>query len=150
MGKGLLAQWRGRLVGRGVAAAALLAVPVMVAGVIGFNGGLTGVTGGFFSALDGPEPEAVGAVAAPGGGPPAGGGGPADPRPGGDADGPAPGDPGSDPTGGPGAPTAVPGTPTINVPGTPGVPAPVDDPQGNVDSVVDDLNRTVSGLLGNR
>src|SRR5687768_12333850 len=68
MRKGLLAQWHGRIVGRGAAAAALLAVPVAVASVIGFNGGLGGVTGGFFSALDGPDAQATGGVSAPGGG----------------------------------------------------------------------------------
>lgn len=49
MGKGLLAWWRGRVVARGVAAAALLALPVAAAALIGFGGtigGLTAVTHG--------------------------------------------------------------------------------------------------------
>jgi hypothetical protein len=38
----------------------------------------------------------------------------------------------------------------VQVPGSPQVTLPVDDPSGSVDSVVDDVNRTVDGLVGNR
>ena len=155
MHKGLLAQWQGRIVGRGAATAALLAVPVAVAGVIGFNGGLGGVTGGFFSALDGPDAEATGKVSSPGGGlggaltaliagPGDGAGGrdDRDRRDGGDDEvsgGPLPLDPD--------APAAPPGA---QFPGAPDVSAPVDDPQGGVGSLVDGVNNTVGGLVGNR
>ena len=156
MRKGLLAQWRGRIVGRGTAAAALLAIPVAVAAAIGFSEGLGGVVRGF-DAIDGPEPAAAGAEAGPGGGLDAalvalvgdddGGSG------GGDG-GPTPNAPGA--PGGPGGPggaggSPAPGTgPALELPGSPGVQVPVEDPSGSVDSLVDDVNRTVDGLLGNR
>jgi len=153
MGNGLLAQWRGRIVGRGAVAAALLAVPIAVAGVIGFNGGLGGVAGGFFAALGGPEPEAAGA-AAPGGGldgalatlvgPP---GGPGDDSPTREPEDRNP--EGSGPTDdGPGPGPGV--NPNVQLPNVPDVTVPVDNPQGSVDSLVDDVNRTVDGLVGNR
>ena len=46
MGKGLLAWWRRRIVARGLAGAALFAVPVAVAALIGFGSGFSGVAGG--------------------------------------------------------------------------------------------------------
>jgi len=152
MRKGLLAQWRGRIVGRGVAAAALLSLPVAVAAVIGFSEGLGGVVRGF-DALDGPEPAAAGATAGPDDGLDTALValvGDEDPGPG-DRDGGS-GPDGTDPDApdGPGAPPA-PGTdPPVNVPGTLPLTAPVEDPSGSVDSLVDDVNRTVDGLLGNR
>src|ERR1051325_5624982 len=54
MGKGLLAWWRRRIVARGLAGAALFAVPVAVAALIGFGGGFAGVAGGLTSVTNGP------------------------------------------------------------------------------------------------
>jgi hypothetical protein len=153
MGNGLLAQWRSRIVGRGTATAALLAVPVVVAGIIGSNGGLGGAAGGFFAALDGPDQPAAGAVT------PGGAGldaalaalvGPPDaPGPGDEPRGPGPegpGTPGSDPPGG----APGPGTdPSVELPDVPDPTVPVGDPQGGVDGFVDDVNRTVDGIVGN-
>ena len=153
MRKGLLAQWRGRIVGRGMAAAALLAVPVAVAAVIGFSDGLGGVVRGF-DAIDGPEPAAAGAEAGPGGGLDAAlvalvGDDDGGPGGGGGGDAPdAPGNPGA--PGGPGGSPATGAGPTLELPGSPGVQLPAEDPSGSVDSLVEDVNRTVDGLLGNR
>ena len=55
MGKGLLAWWRRRIVARGLAGAALFAVPVAVAALIGFGSGFAGVAGGLSSVTNGPE-----------------------------------------------------------------------------------------------
>ena len=55
MGKGLLASWRRRIVARGMAGAALLAVPVAVAAAIGFGTSLSGVAGGLSAVASGPE-----------------------------------------------------------------------------------------------
>src|SRR3954449_10403856 len=55
MGKGLLAWWRRRIVARGLAGAALFAVPVAVAALIGFGTGFSGVAGGLSSITNGPD-----------------------------------------------------------------------------------------------
>jgi hypothetical protein len=55
MGKGLLAWWRRRIVARGLVGAALFAVPVAVAALIGFGGGFAGVAGGLSSITSGPD-----------------------------------------------------------------------------------------------
>jgi hypothetical protein len=55
MGKGLLAWWRRRIVARGLAGAALFAVPVGVAALIGFGGGFAGVSSGLSSVTNGPD-----------------------------------------------------------------------------------------------
>ncbi len=55
MGKGLLAWWRRRIVARGLAGAALFAVPVVVAALIGFGSGFAGVAGGLSSITNGPD-----------------------------------------------------------------------------------------------
>jgi hypothetical protein len=55
MGKGLLAWWRQRIVARGLAGAALFAVPVAVAGLIGFGTSLSGVAGGLSAVTNGPD-----------------------------------------------------------------------------------------------
>ena len=55
MGKGLLAWWRRRIVARGLAGAALFAVPVVVAALIGFGSGFAGVAGGLSSVTNGPD-----------------------------------------------------------------------------------------------
>ena len=61
MGKGLLAWWRRRIVSRGLAGAALFAVPVAVAALIGFGTGLSSVAGGLTAVTSGPDavPAAV-------------------------------------------------------------------------------------------
>lgn len=55
MGKGLLAWWRRRIVARGLAGAALFAIPVAVAALIGFGSGFAGVAGGLSSVTNGPD-----------------------------------------------------------------------------------------------
>src|ERR671919_1491693 len=55
MGKGLLAQWRRGIAARGLLGAALFAVPVAVAALIGFGTSLSGVAGGLSSFAEGPE-----------------------------------------------------------------------------------------------
>jgi hypothetical protein len=55
MGKGLLAWWRRRIVSRGLAGAALFAVPVAVAALIGFGTGLSSVAGGLTAVTSGPD-----------------------------------------------------------------------------------------------
>src|SRR4051794_2991272 len=65
MGKGLLAWWRRRIVARGLAGAALFAVPVVVAALIGFGGGFAGVAGGLSSVTNGPDAVPASAQTAP-------------------------------------------------------------------------------------
>src|SRR5262245_22068825 len=55
MSNGLLAEWRRGIVARGLAGAALLAVPVAVAAAIGFGTSLSGVTGGLSALANGPD-----------------------------------------------------------------------------------------------
>jgi hypothetical protein len=55
MRKGLLAWWRRRIVARGLAGAALFAVPVVVAALIGFGTSLSGVAGGLSAVTTGPD-----------------------------------------------------------------------------------------------
>ena len=55
MGKGLLAWWRRRIVARGLAGAALFAVPVAVAALIGFGTGFPGVPAGLSAVTNGPD-----------------------------------------------------------------------------------------------
>lgn len=55
MGKGLLAWWRRRVLARGVAGAALFAIPVAVAAAIGFGTSLSGVAGGLSAVTSGPD-----------------------------------------------------------------------------------------------
>ena len=55
MGNGLLAQWRRRVVARGLVGAVLLAIPVAVAAVIGFGSSLSGVAGGLSAIAEGPS-----------------------------------------------------------------------------------------------
>ena len=151
MSKGLLAHWRRGIVGRGAAAAALLAIPVAVAGVIGFSGGFGSVTGGPLRA-DAPAPRRRwrrppagldGAFARSWGR--AGNSRPGDPEP------DDPGDPAarrgtqrSDPT----RPGQLRRAPTVERSRTPDVTVPGDDPNGSIDSIVDDVNRAVGGVNG--
>ncbi len=65
MGKGLLAWWRRRIVARGLAGAALFAVPVAVAALIGFGSGFAGVAGGLSSVTNGPDSTPVSAQTGP-------------------------------------------------------------------------------------
>src|SRR3954468_13537993 len=65
MGKGLLAWWRRRIVARGLAGAALFAVPVAVAALIGFGTGFSGVAGGLSSITSGPNAAPASAQAGP-------------------------------------------------------------------------------------
>lgn len=59
MRKGLLAEWRRGIVARGLAAAALLAVPVAVAATIGFGTSLGGLSEGLGSLASGPDEAAL-------------------------------------------------------------------------------------------
>jgi hypothetical protein len=54
VGKGLLAQWRRGIFARGLAGAAMLAVPVAVAAMIGFGTSLSGVSEGLGALATGP------------------------------------------------------------------------------------------------
>jgi hypothetical protein len=65
MGKGLLAWWRRRIVARGLAGAALFAVPVVVAALIGFGTGFSGVAGGLSSVTNGPDAAPVASQTGP-------------------------------------------------------------------------------------
>jgi hypothetical protein len=65
MGKGLLAWWRRRMVSRGLAGAALFAVPVAVAALIGFGTSLSEVAGGLTAVTSGPDAVPAAAQAAP-------------------------------------------------------------------------------------
>src|SRR5512133_4177778 len=55
MGTGLLSWWRRRVAARGLAGAALFAVPVAVAAAIGFGTSLSGVAGGLSAVTSGPN-----------------------------------------------------------------------------------------------
>lgn len=165
MRKGLLAQWRRGIATRGLAAAAMLAVPVAVAATIGFGSSLSGVTDGLSALASGPdategddaEPpkldsaiSALGTATSSGGG--AGGG--ATPAPGADGGGgdagrvegsaPAPQEgsaPSSDSGSGGGAGAID--SPEVNVPNA-------DDGVGNtVGGLLDGVGDTVDGVLGN-
>jgi hypothetical protein len=161
--KGILAQWRRGILARGLAGACLLAVPVAVAAAIGFGTSISGITGGLSAIANGPAPtpttttttaspsrlsDAVAAIAdpAPGGGTTGGGGGS-----GGGTDGG--GDLGTTNTGGGGAdpspppPGEIPDVPLPSGGGNGGGGGGADDPVANV---LEDLDDTVSGLLGSR
>jgi hypothetical protein len=153
MPKGLLAEWRKGIVSRGLAAALLLAVPVSVAAMIGFEGSIGGLGEGLDSLASGPGTSqaspaadtdpidaAISALAvptapAPGGGQDGSGGGGGD---GGDGA-PTPGSPGGDAPGGGtggGGPTDVIDPPDVSPPST--------NPVGDI---VDDVQKGVGGLL---
>lgn len=65
MGEGLLAWWRRRILARGLAGVALLAVPIVVAALIGFGTSLSGVVGGLSSLTSGPDAVPPSARTAP-------------------------------------------------------------------------------------
>jgi hypothetical protein len=158
MSKGLLAQWRRGLLGRGLTGALLLAVPVATAAVIGLSGGFGSVTGGLSELTTGPQatfsaaPPADGlntaVVAVAGGDSPRGttpGG-----QPGGDNPSGGGGGGGTTPTTGGGGnatvPNVVPDVPQLPGAGGGGNGGP--DVNGTVDQVVGGVNDTVNGVLG--
>jgi hypothetical protein len=67
MGNGLLAEWRRGIFARGLAGAALVAVPVAVAAAIGFGTSLSGLTGGLSELASGPEDTAAPGPSVPAG-----------------------------------------------------------------------------------
>lgn len=163
MGKGLLAQWRRGIFARGLAGAAMLAVPVAVAAMIGFGTSLSGVSKGLSALASGPpatQPTvtqdrgrapidgAISAVATSTGGGERSAAAPVPVAPRGDDDGgtgpgeaPNPGT-GTGGSGGGGAqqPTEQP-LPQVNVP--------TDDPGGaGLQGLLDDVGNAVNQLLG--
>jgi hypothetical protein len=65
MGTGLLPWWRRRIAARGLAGAALFAVPVAVAAAIGFGTSISGVAGGLAAVTSGPEAVPASAQTSP-------------------------------------------------------------------------------------
>lgn len=65
MGKGLLPWWRRLIAARGLAGAALFAVPVAVAAAIGFGTSISGVAGGLAAVTSGPEAVPASAQTSP-------------------------------------------------------------------------------------
>src|SRR3954454_10938200 len=174
MGKGLLAWWRRRIVARGLAGAALFAVPVAVAALIGFGTGFSGVTGGLSSFTNGPDAVPAAAPTGPqklnravvalaskqtgsGGATTTGGGGPSDVEStGSGTDSGSGSDGGSGGSGGGSETTQVPsvGTPSppqVSLPGSGSggaVGGATDSLNGTVNNVLGGVNKTVNGLLG--
>jgi hypothetical protein len=176
MGNGLLAQWRRRMVARGLAGAALFAVPVAVAAAIGFGTSLSGVAGGLSAVTSGPDAVPASAqtgsrnlnktVAAlnpkpspssqstgtSGGGGDSGGN--SLPSGGGSVGGGGSG--GSSGSGGSGGGSGSTPLPTITAPSAPGVPLPgggstsdtTDQIDGAVNNLLGGVDQTVNGLLG--
>ena len=172
MGKGLLAQWRRGIFARGLAGAAMLAVPVAVAAMIGFGTSLSGVSEGLGALASGPpatQPTAaqdrgrapidgaISAVATSTGGGDRSAGAPAPAPPGGD-------DGGTGTGGEPEAPAATPNRPGGSG-GTgggggggaqqptaqplPQVDVPTGDPGGaGLQGLLDDVGNAVNKLLG--
>ena len=169
MPKGLLAEWRRRMVSRGLAAALLLAVPVGVAAAIGFEGSIGGLGEGLDALVSGPEgsqvsaassegdedaiDSAISALATPTGAglPGAGGPGAGGPGGGGDDDGGAPAPGGSPGGGSPGGGSPGGGSPGGGGGGggAPAIdPSDVELPNSNpVGDLVDELQDGVGGLL---
>jgi hypothetical protein len=161
MGNGMLAQWRRGIVARGLAGAALLAVPVGVAAAIGFGTSLSGLTTGLSAIASGPGDNSAQtsvktrstalnrALVALAGTPTTAGGGGGGTGGGGSGGGVGDGGGGS---GGSGGGTSTPGTGTPT--DTPDVNPPVDPPVvdvegggGEADGLVQAVSDTVSGLL---
>ena len=65
MGNGLLSWWRRKMAARGLVGAALFAVPVGVAALIGFGTSLSGVVGGLSAVASGPDAVPAAARTAP-------------------------------------------------------------------------------------
>ena len=173
MGKGLLAWWRRRIVARGLAGAALFAVPVVVAALIGFGGGFAGVAGGLSSVTNGPDAVPASAQTAPNklnravvslaSKQTSGGSSRSTSNDGGGSSG---GSTGTDTSGGgsTGSGTGSSGTqvPTIDTPSAPDVNLPsggstgdtvtgaTDAVNGTVNNVLGGVNNTLNGLLGGK
>jgi type IV secretion system protein TrbL len=163
MGKGLLAWWRRRIVARGLAGAALFAVPVVVAALIGFGTGFSGVAGGLSSVTSGPDPVPAASQTGPTkltrgvvglASKQAGTSGPASPDNGtGGSSGNSSDINSDDSSGSTGSGSSSGGgstgtqIPTINAPSAPTVNVP--NPGGGATSgTTDAVNNTVNGLLG--
>ena len=172
MGKGLLAWWRRRIVARGLAGAALFAVPVAVAALIGFGTGFSGVAGGLSSVTNGPDAVPAASQTGPtklnravvaltsrqasaNGSTPAGSGGASTGGSTGTNTGTSGGSGGSG-----GGGSSTPSVPTIDTPNAPNVSLPgggsggatggaTDAVNGTVNNVLGGVNNTVNGLLGN-
>ena len=167
MGKGLLAQWRRGIFARGLAGAAMLAVPVAVAAMIGFGTSLSGVSEGLGALASGPpatQPTAaqdrgrapidgaISAVATSTGGGERSATAPAPGSPTGGDDG------GTGPGGAPESPAAPPTAPGTGTGGgaqeptvqpAPQVDVPTGDPGGGgLQGLVDDVGNAVNQLLG--
>jgi hypothetical protein len=172
MSNGLLAQWRRRIAGRGIAGALLLSVPVAVAAALGFSGAFSefgsglraiGSIGGDSPDTEGPAPlnrvvitpAAGGAGTSDGGGAVDAGGAPGGGFGGGGSGGSGGGGTGGGGTGGGGTGGGTGGGDGIGggggaIPGTPSVDLPVDDAPGGSGSILDGVNDTVNGLLDGR
>jgi hypothetical protein len=167
----LLAWWRRRIVARGLAGAALFAVPVAVAALIGFGTGFSGVAGGLSSVTNGPDAVPAAAqtgprklnravvalasnqtttnsgAASPGTGGNSGSTGPSDTTGGGGSNGS-----GGDSSGVQVPTIDTPTTPNLSLPGTGGggggSSGATDAVNGAVNNVVGGVNNTLNGLLG--
>jgi hypothetical protein len=164
MGKGLLAWWRRRIVARGLAGAALFAVPVAVAALIGFGAGFSGVTGGLSSFTNGPDAvpaaaptgptklnRAVVALASKQTGSDRaatgdGGGGASQVESTGSGTSTGSGSDGG--SGGSGGGTDAAQVPTVSTPSTPQVSLPGSGSGGAVGGATDSLNGTVNNVIG--
>jgi hypothetical protein len=165
MSNGMLAQWRRGIVARGLAGAALLAVPVGVAAAIGFGTSLSGLTTGLSAIASGPgessaqtsattrstalnralialagTPTTTGAGGTGGGGTGGGGsgGGVGNGGGGGGSGGGAPTSTGTQGTGG----GSTPGDPPVNPPVVD-----VEGGGGDANGLVQGVSDTVNGLL---
>jgi hypothetical protein len=155
MSNGLLAEWRRGIVARGLAGAALLAVPVGVAAAIGFGTSLSGVTGGLSSLANGPDSTAAAptgpgnlapAVVALSG--PTGGNGGAPNGGGGNAGGGAGGIGGTGSGSGSQTGSSGPSVPDVNLPTGGNTGSTTNNPQGAVNNVINGVNSTVGQVIG--
>lgn len=164
MGNGLVAQWRRRIVGRGLAGALLLSLPVAVAAALGFSGAFSDFGSGLraIGSVGGDSPDATqtsplnqvvvppsGAAAGPAGAGAAGGaegGGDAGSFVGGGDDGSS-GGVGGGSGGGSGGTGGGVGAGSGTIPQAPSVDLPATDDPGGTGSLVDGVGDTVNGLL---
>jgi fibronectin-binding autotransporter adhesin len=172
MRKGMLAQWRRGLLARGLAGAALLAVPVAVAAAIGFGNSFSGLAGGLSALASGPDNPApppagarpsglsralvalAGEPAAGGGGSGTGGGGSeTESGGGGGLDGSNGGSGGSTTDGTSGSTTGgATDVPGVDVPITGdggGAGDPTGGAGGSADGIISGVTDAVGGLVGN-
>jgi hypothetical protein len=172
MGKGLLPWWRRRIAARGLAGAALFAVPVAVAAAIGFGTSISGVAGGLSALTSGPDAVPASAQTPPSklnlalvaqasrqigsNGSASGRGGSGVGSGGGGSTGTAgtgSGSTGSGSSGGGSSPVIDTTTspPQINLPGTGGATDSVTNGVNNtVNNLLGGVNNTVNGLLGGK